>query len=189
MTISSIGAFALGEYPEAVAVMWLYQIGEFLQDMAVDKSRGSIESLMDIRPDFARIVKGKKTQKTDPQNVEVGQTIQVRPGEKIPLDGTVLSGTSTIDASALTGESMPVAVGKNSQVLSGTINLEGVLTVKVTKTADASTAAKVLELVENAANKKSRSENFISKFAKIYTPIVCLLAVLVCVIPSLATGQ
>lgn len=185
MAIATIGAFVIGEYPESVAVMLFYQIGEAFQDYAVDKSRKSIISLMDIRPDFANIQRNGKIDKINPEEVNVGDIIVVKPGEKVPLDGIIVKGTSMIDTSALTGESVPKEVKEQDEILSGCINENGVLEVKVTKKFGESTASKILDLVENASSKKSKSENFISKFAKYYTPIVVVTAVLLAIIPPM----
>lgn len=183
MTIATIGAFAIGEFPEAVAVMLFYQIGELFQSYAVNKSRKSIASLMDIRPDFANLKRNKQIIKVNPEEVKIGESIIVKPGEKIPLDGVIIEGSSMIDTSALTGESIPRQVKINEEVLSGCINQNGLLTIKVTKEFGESTVSKILDLVENASNKKSKSENFISKFAKYYTPIVVITAVILAFIP------
>ena len=185
MAIATIGAFVIGEYPEAVAVMLFYQIGEAFQDYAVDKSRKSIISLMDIRPDFANIQRNGKIDKINPEEVNVGDIIVVKPGEKVPLDGIIVKGTSMIDTSALTGESVPKEIKEQDEILSGCINENGVLEVKVTKKFGESTASKILDLVENASSQKSKSENFISKFAKYYTPIVVVTAVLLAIIPPM----
>ena len=185
MAIATIGAFVIGEYPEAVAVMLFYQIGEAFQDYAVDKSRKSIISLMDIRPDFANIQRNGKIDKINPEEVNVGDIIVVKPGEKVPLDGIIVKGTSMIDTSALTGESVPKEIKEQDEILSGCINENGVLEVKVKKKFGESTASKILDLVENASSKKSKSENFISKFAKYYTPIVVVTAVLLAIIPPM----
>lgn len=185
MAIATIGAFVIGEYPEAVAVMLFYQIGEAFQDYAVDKSRKSIISLMDIRPDFANIQRNGKIDKINPEEVNVGDIIVVKPGEKVPLDGIIVKGTSMIDTSALTGESVPKEIKEQDEILSGCINENGVLEVKVTKKFGESTASKILDLVENASSKKSKSENFISKFAKYYTPIVVVTAILLAIIPPM----
>ena len=185
MAIATIGAFVIGEYPEAVAVMLFYQIGEAFQDYAVDKSRKSIISLMDIRPDFANIQRNGKIDKINPEEVNVGDIIVVKPGEKVPLDGIIVKGTSMIDTSALTGESVPKEIKEQDEILSGCINENGVLEVKVTKKFGESTASKILDLVENASSKKSKSENFISKCAKYYTPIVVVTAVLLAIIPPM----
>ena len=183
MTIATIGAFAIGEFPESVAVMLFYQIGELFQSYAVNKSRKSIASLMDIRPDFANLKRNKQIIKVNPEEVKIGESIIVKPGEKIPLDGVIIEGSSMIDTSALTGESIPRQVKINEEVLSGCINQNGLLTIKVTKEFGESTVSKILDLVENASNKKSKSENFISKFAKYYTPIVVITALILAFIP------
>ena len=185
MSVATIGAFGIGEFPEAVAVMLFYQVGELFQSYAVDKSRKSISSLMDIRPDFANVERDGKIQKVDPDEVKIGETIIVKPGEKVPLDGLVLEGKSSLDTKALTGESLPRDVKEGEDVLSGCINLNGVIKIKVTKEYGESTVSKILDLVENASNKKSKSENFITKFAKYYTPIVVAIAVILAVIPPL----
>ena len=183
MSIATIGAFVIGEFPEAVAVMLFYQVGELFQDYAVDKSRKSIASLMDIRPDVAYVKRNDKIEKLSPEEVEIGENIVVKPGEKIPLDGTIVEGSSMVDTSALTGESLPREVGIGDEVLSGCINKNGLLTIKVEKEFGESTVSKILDLVENASSKKSKSENFITKFAKYYTPIVVIIAVLLAIIP------
>ena len=183
MSIATIGAFVIGEFPEAVAVMLFYQVGELFQDYAVDKSRKSIASLMDIRPDVAYVKRNDKIEKLSPEEVEIGENIVVKPGEKIPLDGTIVEGSSMVDTSALTGESLPREVGIGDEVLSGCINKNGLLTIKVEKEFGESTVSKILYLVENASSKKSKSENFITKFAKYYTPIVVIIAVLLAIIP------
>ena len=185
MTIATIGAFGIGEFPEAVAVMLFYQVGELFQSYAVDKSRKSIASLMDIRPDFANVKRNNEILKVNPNEVIIGETIIVKPGEKIPLDGKVIDGKSMIDTSALTGESIPREVKLGDEVLSGCINQNGLLTIKVTKEFGESTVSKILDLVENASSKKSKSENFISKFAKYYTPIVVIIAVILAIIPPI----
>ena len=185
MTVATIGALCVGEYEEAILVMLLYRVGEFLQDRAVDKSRKSISDLMDIRPDYANIEQNGEWIKTDPASVPVGSEIFVKPGERIPLDGIVLEGSSRIDTAALTGESLPVDAGKGSEVHSGTINLDGVLRIRTTATSEDSTASRILDLVENAAASRANSEKFITKFARYYTPIVCGLAVLLAVVPPL----
>lgn len=183
MTVATIGAFGIGEFPEAVAVMLFYQVGELFQSFAVDKSRKSISNLMDIRPDYANLQTGDNVEKVDPDEVNIGNIIIVKPGEKIPLDGVVIEGDSMIDTMALTGESVPRAVRSGNEVLSGCINKNGLLKIEVTKEYDESTVSKILDLVENASNKKSKSENFISKFAKYYTPIVVVIAVLLAIVP------
>lgn len=185
MAIATVGAFFIGEFPEAVGVMLFYQIGEAFQDYAVDKSRKSISSLMDIRPDYANLIKDEKEQKVDPDEVKIGDIILIKPGEKIPLDGIVIEGTSMINTAALTGESVSRRVKENDELLSGCINIDGVLHVKVTKEFEESTVNKILELVENASSKKSKSENFISKFAKYYTPIVVVAAIFLAILPPL----
>ncbi len=185
MTVATIGAIAIGEYGEGVAVMLLYQVGELFQSYAVAKSRRNISELMDIRPDYANIETEDGIEKVDPDDVEVGSVIVIQPGEKVPIDGVIEEGTSSLNTSALTGESRPVDVQPGVTVLSGSINMTGVLKVRTTKEFDESTASKILDLVENAASRKSKSENFISKFAKIYTPIVCYLALALAVIPPL----
>ena len=185
MAIATIGAFGVGEFPEAVSVMLFYQIGELFQNYAVDKSRKSIASLMDIRPDFANIKIGDKIEKVNPEEVKIGDIIVVKPGERIPLDGTVIEGKSMIDTSSLTGESVPRNVSINDEVLSGCINQNGLLTIKVNKEFGESTVNKILDLVENASSKKSKSENFITKFAKYYTPIVVIIAVILAIVPPL----
>lgn len=185
MSVATLGAFAIGEFPEAVAVMLFYQIGELFQSYAVDKSRKSISSLMDIRPDFANIEKEGKLEKVDPDDVKVGDIIVVKPGEKVPLDGVVVEGNSMLDTMALTGEAIPRSVDVGNEILSGCINQNGLLKIKVTKEYDESTVSKILDLVENASNKKSKSENFITKFAKYYTPIVVIIAVVIAIIPPI----
>ena len=185
MSVATIGAFGIGEFPEAVGVMLFYQIGEAFQDYAVDKSRKSISSLMNLRPDYANLKKDDKIEKVEPDEVKIGDYIVIKPGEKIPLDGIVTDGKSMLDTSALTGESVPRNINIGNEVLSGCINQDGVLTVRVTKEYEESTVSKILELVENASNKKSKSENFISKFAKYYTPIVVIIAVLLAIFPPI----
>ena len=185
MTVATIGAFAIGEFPEAVAVMLFYQVGELFQSYAVDKSRKSIASLMDIRPDYANIEKDGKVEKVDPDEVKIGDIIIVKTGEKIPLDGVVVDGTSSLDTMALTGESVPRVVKTEDEVLSGCINKDGLLKIRVTKEFGESTVSKILDLVENASSKKSKSENFITKFAKYYTPTVVIIAVLLAFIPPI----
>lgn len=188
MTVATIGAFGIGEYPEAVAVMLFYQVGELFQSYAVDKSRKSIASLMDIRPDFANLLQDGDIKKVDPDEVKIGDKIIVKPGEKIPLDGIILEGKTTLDTKALTGESSPREVVEGEEVLSGCINLNGVIKVEVKKEYGESTVSKILELVENASSKKSKSENFITKFAKYYTPIVVIIAVILAIVPPLILG-
>ena len=183
MAIATIGAFVIGEFPEAVAVMLFYQVGELFQDYAVDKSRKSITSLMDIRPDIAFVKRDGNVEKVSPEDVKIGENIVVKPGEKIPLDGVIVEGSSMIDTSVLTGESIPKEVTVGDEVLSGCINGNGLLTIKVEKEFGESTVSKILDLVENASSKKSKSENFITKFARYYTPIVVMIAVLLAIIP------
>ena len=185
MAVATIGAFAIGEFPEAVAVMLFYQVGELFQSYAVDKSRKSIASLMDIRPDYANIEKDGKIEKVDPDEVKIGDIIIVKTGEKIPLDGIVVEGTSSLDTMALTGESVPRVVKTEDEVLSGCINKDGLLKIRVTKEFGESTVSKILDLVENASSKKSKSENFITKFAKYYTPTVVIIAVFLAFIPPI----
>ena len=185
MAVATIGAFAIGEFPEAVAVMLFYQVGELFQSYAVDKSRKSIASLMDIRPDYANIEKDGKIEKVDPDEVKIGDIIIVKTGEKIPLDGVVVEGRSSLDTMALTGESVPRVVKTEDEVLSGCINKDGLLKIRVTKEFGESTVSKILDLVENASSKKSKSENFITKFSKYYTPTVVIIAVLLAFIPPI----
>ena len=185
MTVATAGAIALGEYGEGVAVMLLYQVGELFQSIAVGRSRRNITALMDIRPDYANVEEDGQLVRVDPDEVEVGGVIVVQPGEKVPLDGVVIEGTSSLDTAALTGESRPVDVGVDSPILSGSINMTGVLKVRTTKAFDESTASKILDLVENAASRKSKSESFISKFARYYTPIVCYGALALAILPPL----
>ena len=185
MSIATLGAFAIGEFPEAVAVMLFYQVGELFQDYAVDKSRKSIASLMDIRPDYANIIRDGKEEKVDPSEVNIGDTIIIKPGEKVPLDGVAIDGKTTLDTKALTGESVPRGVEVGDQVLSGCINLNGVIKVKVTKEYGESTVSKILDLVENASSKKAKSENFVTKFAAYYTPIVVIIAIILAIVPPL----
>lgn len=185
MCIATVGAFIIGEYPEGVAVMLFYQVGEVFQNYAVDQSRKSIVSLMDIRPDYANVKRGSELVKMDPDEVKIDDIIVIKAGERIPLDGVVIDGNSMIDTSALTGESVPRDLSVGSEVLSGCININGVLTVRVTKGYEESTVSKILDLVENASSKKSNSENFITKFARYYTPAVVIVAVILAVLPPL----
>ena len=185
MSVATIGAFAIQEFPEAVAVMLFYQIGELFQDYAVDKSRKSISSLMNLRPDYANVLRNDKEEKIDPDEVKIDEVIIVKPGEKIPLDGLVMEGNSFIDTKALTGEPTPKRVNTGDEILSGCINLEGILKIQVKKEYDESTVSKILELVENASSKKSKSEKFITKFAKYYTPIVVIIAIFLAIVPPL----
>ena len=185
MSIATLGAFGIGQFPEAVAVMLFYQIGELFQDYAVDRSRRSIASLMDIRPDYANLLRNKNEEKVSPDEVKIGETIIIKPGEKVPLDGIVLEGNTTLDTKALTGESVPREVSEGDQILSGCINLNGVIKVEVTKEYGESTVSKILDLVENASSKKTKSENFITRFAKCYTPIVVIIAIILAIAPPL----
>lgn len=185
MSIATIGAFFIGEYPEAVAVMLFYQVGEMFQGYAVNKSRKSISSLMNIRADYANVLRDNKEIKVSPEDVYIDEIIIVKPGERIPLDGVVIEGTSFIDTAALTGESVPREIKEGNEILSGAINTNGVLKVKVNKEYGESTVARILELVENASNKKAPTEKFITKFAKVYTPIVVIVAIVVAIIPPL----
>lgn len=185
MSIATIGAICISDMREAVAVMLFYQIGELFQSYAVNKSRKSIIELMDIRPDYANVIRNGKHEKVDPNEVNIEEIILVKPGEKIPLDGVIVEGKSLLNTVALTGESVPRSVKENDEVLSGCINNEGILKIKVTKKFGDSTASKILDLVENASNRKSKSEAFITKFAKYYTPIVCGIALVVAIFPPL----
>ena len=186
MSVATLGAFLIGELPEAVAVMMFYQVGELFQDYAVDKSKKSIKELMNIRADYANIYENGKIKKVNPKEVKIGSTIIVSPGEKIPLDGEIIEGNSSLDTKALTGESIPKDVFCGNNVLSGCINLNGVIKIKVTKEFGESTVSKIIDLVENVSNKKSKSEKFITKFAKYYTPIVVIIAIILgCIIPFL----
>ncbi|MEW8998460.1 MAG: heavy metal translocating P-type ATPase, partial [Thermoanaerobacter sp.] len=185
MSIATIGAFAIGEYPEGVAVMLFYQIGDLLQDAAVDRSKRSIKELMDIRPDYANLKIGDEIKRVSPEEVKTGDIIIVKPGERIPLDGKVIDGKSMVDTSALTGESVLREVYEGSEVLIGFINKNGLLTIEVTQEFGESTVSKILDLVEKASSRKASTENFITKFAKYYTPIVVFLALIIAVIPLL----
>lgn len=185
MSIATLGAFIIGEYAEAVVVMLLYQVGEFFQSYAVGRSRDSIAELMDIRPDYANIMKNGEIVQVDPYEVSVGDHIIVTAGEKVPLDGIVVEGTSSLDTSALTGESVPRNISPGEEALSGCINLSGALTIEVTKEFDQSTVTKILELVENASSNKAQTENFITRFARVYTPIVVIAAALLAIVPPL----
>lgn len=188
MTIATFGAIAVGSLEEAVAVMLFYQVGELFSDYAVNKSRKSITDLMDINPEYANLLRDGKEEQVDPYEVEIGDLIVIKPGEKVPLDGIITKGNSSLDTKALTGESMPVEVGEGADIVSGSINLNGVLEVKVTKLFDDSTVAKILELVENASSRKAKAEAFITRFARVYTPIVVILALALAVIPPLLLG-
>ena len=188
MTVATVGAFGIGEFPEAVAVMLFYQVGELFQSYAVDKSRKSIASLMDIRPDYANIEKDGNVLKVDPDDVNIGDIIIIKPGEKVPLDGIVIEGNTSIDTKALTGESLPREIVPGDEILSGSINISGLVKVKVSKEYGESTVSKILDLVENASSKKSKSENFITKFAKYYTPVVVIIAILLVLVPVIFFG-
>lgn len=185
MCIATIGAFTIGEFAEGVAVMLFYQVGELFQDLAVDRSKNSITALMDIRPDFANRKIGEEIKKVTPEEVSVGEFILVKPGEKVPLDGIVIEGDSMLDTSALTGESMPKEVGVGDEILSGSINQNGLITVKVSKEFGESTVSKILQLVQNASSKKAPSEKFITKFARYYTPAVVFIAAALAILPPL----
>ena len=188
MALATIGALAIGEYPEAVFVMLFYQVGELFQSYAVNQSRKSIAALMDIRPDYANIEVDGQLQQVDPEEVAVGDTIVIKAGERIPLDGVVLEGTSTLDTAALTGESLPRQVQSGDDVISGCVNLSGLLKVQVTKAFQESTVSKILDLVENSSSKKAKAEHFITRFARYYTPVVVLAAVALAVLPPLFTA-
>ena len=183
MAVATVGAIALGDYKEGTAVMLFYQIGELFQSYAVGKSRKNISELMDIRPDYANVERNGQVEKVDPDEVEIGSIIMVRPGEKVPIDGVIVEGRSTLNTSALTGESLPREVKEEDEVISGCINMTGVLRIRTTREFGESTVSKILDLVENSSSKKSRSENFISKFAKYYTPAVCYGALALAIIP------
>ena len=196
MSIATLGALGIGfmpgaetQFPEAVFVMLFFQVGELFEEVAEGRSRKSISHLMDIRPDSAHVEREGKLETVKPEEVAVGEIILIQPGEKVPMDGVVVEGRSSLDTVALTGESVPRSAGEGDEILSGCVNLSGVLRVRTTKAFGESTAAKILDLVENAASAKSKSESFITKFARIYTPIVVALAVLVAVVPSLITGE
>ena len=189
MSIATIGAIILKQYPEAIAVMLFYELGNVFEDIAVNKSKRSISALLEVKPAYATLITGRQNKVVDPNLVQIGETILVKPGEKIPLDGTVILGSSAVDTSALTGESMPQSIKVGDTALSGSINQTGTLQIKVTKLYNDSTVAKILDLVENASNKKADTEKFITKFAKIYTPIVVFLAVALAIVPSLVTSD
>lgn len=189
MSVATIGALCIGNVPEAVSVMLFYQVGELFQSYAVDKSRKSVADLMDIRPDYANVIRNDKNIKVDPNEVNIEETILVKPGEKIPLDGIIIEGNSMLNTIALTGETIPKIVGKGDKVVSGCVNIEGILKIKVTKKFGESTVSKILELVENATSRKSSSEAFITKFAKYYTPIVCTIALVLAIFPPLILKQ
>lgn len=188
MAVASLGAFFIGEYPEGVAVMILYQLGETLQDCAVRRSRKSVSSLMDIRPDVASVKRGDAVEQVPPETVGTGEIIVVKAGEKIPLDGIIVSGSTTADASALTGESVPARLAEGDEVMSGCVNLSGLIEVRVTKPFGESTVTKILELVENASAKKARTEQFITRFARWYTPCVVIAALLLAIVPTIVSG-
>lgn len=185
MTIATLGAIIIGEYPEAVAVMLFYEVGELFQGYAVSKSRKSIAELMDIKPKFANVIRNGKVETIEPDEVKLGEIIEIRPGERVPLDSTVVKGYATLDTSSLTGESLPFEVEEGTNILSGCVNINGLIQARVTKEYFDSTVSKILDLVENAAGRKSKSEKLITKFAKIYTPIVVILAILLATIPPL----
>lgn len=185
MAVATIGAIALGDYKEGTAVMLFYQIGELFQSYAVGKSRRNISELMDIRPDYANVEKDGQLEQVDPDEIEIGTVIVVQPGEKVPIDGVVVEGTSSLNTSALTGESVPREVSVDDEIISGCINMTGLLKIRTTKEFGESTVSKILELVENASSRKSRSENFISKFAKVYTPAVCYGALALAILPPI----
>ena len=189
MVIATFGAFFVGEYLEAVAVMLFYQTGELFQSYAVGKSRRAISDMMDICPEYANLEEDGVLTEVDPDEVEVGSIIVVKPGERVPLDGVVLEGSSLLDTTALTGESVPRSIDVGDEIISGCVNGSGTLRVRVTKEFEDSTVAKILELVENASSKKAKTENFITKFAKYYTPLVTIGAVLLAVLPPLVTGD
>ncbi|CAM2394215.1 heavy metal translocating P-type ATPase [Fusobacterium watanabei] len=189
MTVATLGAIMIGEYPEAVAVMLFYEVGELFQSYAINKSRKSIADMMDIKPEYANVIRDNKSQKIDPDEVQIGETIEIKPGERVPLDAIIIKGESTLDTSALTGESIPVEVREGATILSGCININALIIAKVTKEYFDSTVNKVLDLVENAASKKSTSERLITRFAKIYTPIVIGLAILLAILPPVISGE
>jgi len=189
MTVATLGAIMIGEYPEAVAVMLFYEVGELFQSYAINKSRKSIADMMDIKPEYANVIRDNKSQKIDPDEVQIGETIEIKPGERVPLDAIIIKGESTLDTSALTGESIPVEVREGATILSGCININALIIAKVTKEYFDSTVNKVLDLVENAAAKKSTSERLITRFAKIYTPIVIGLAILLAILPPVISGE
>ena len=189
MTIATIGAFATGEYSEGTAVMLFYQVGELFQGYAVGKSRQSISEMMDICPEYANIEENGELKQVDPDDVEIGSIIVIKPGEKVPLDGVIIEGNSMLDTAALTGESVPRSAKAGDEIVSGCVNGSGTLKVKTTKAFEDSTVAKILELVENASSKKARVENFITRFAKYYTPVVTIAAVIIAIIPSIITGN
>ena len=189
MTVATLGAIIIGEYPEAVAVMLFYEVGELFQSYAINKSRKSIADMMDIKPEYANVIRDNKSEKVEPDEVQIDEIIEIKPGERVPLDAIIIKGESTLDTSALTGESVPVEVREGASILSGCINLNALILAKVTKEYFDSTVNKVLDLVENAAAKKSTSERLITRFAKIYTPIVISLAVLLAILPPIISGE
>ena len=189
MTVATLGAIMIGEYPEAVAVMLFYEVGELFQGYAINKSRKSIADMMDIKPEYANVIRDNKSIKVDPDEVQIDEIIEIKPGERVPLDAIIIKGETTLDTSALTGESIPVEVREGATILSGCINLNALILAKVTKEYFDSTVNKVLDLVENAAAKKSTSERLITRFAKIYTPIVISLAVLLAILPPIISGE
>ena len=189
MTVATLGAIMIGEYPEAVAVMLFYEVGELFQSYAINKSRKSIADMMDIKPEYANVIRDNKSVKVDPDEVQIDEIIEIKPGERVPLDAIIIKGETTLDTSALTGESLPVEVREGASILSGCINLNALILAKVTKEYFDSTVNKVLDLVENAAAKKSTSERLITRFAKIYTPIVISLAVLLAILPPIISGE
>ena len=189
MTIATLGAIIIGEYPEAVAVMLFYEVGELFQSYAINKSRKSIADMMDIKPEYANVIRDNKSQKVDPDEVKIDEILEIKPGERVPLDAIIVKGETTLDTSALTGESVPVEVREGATILSGCININALILAKVTKEYFDSTVNKVLDLVENAASKKSTSERLITRFAKIYTPIVIGLAVLLAIFPPIISGE
>ena len=189
MTVATLGAIMIGEYPEAVAVMLFYEVGELFQGYAINKSRKSIADMMDIKPEYANVIRDNKSIKVDPDEVQIDETIEIKPGERVPLDAIIIKGETTLDTSALTGESLPVEVREGASILSGCINIDSLILAKVTKEYFDSTVNKVLDLVENAAAKKSTSERLITRFAKIYTPIVISLAVLLAILPPIISGE
>ena len=193
MAVATVGAIALalyersGDYTEAIAVMLFYQVGEWFQSYAVGKSRRNISELMDIRPDYANVERDGKLERVDPDEVETGSVIVVQPGEKVPIDGTVIEGTSALDTAALTGESVPREICPGEEIISGCINLSGVLKIRTSKEFGESTVSRILDLVENASSRKSRSEAFITRFARVYTPAVCISALALALIPPLGS--
>ena len=189
MMIATFGAFGVKEFEEAVAVMLFYQVGELFQGYAVGKSRQSISEMMDICPEYANIEENGELKQVDPDDVEIGSIIVIKPGEKVPLDGVIIEGNSMLDTAALTGESVPRSAKAGDEIVSGCVNGSGTLKVKTTKAFEDSTVAKILELVENASSKKARVENFITRFAKYYTPVVTIAAVIIAIIPSIITGN